>query len=72
MFSKSLKTLLLTDHQRWLLLPPQNAKHENTPRQLREMGSLFDGKYNQHVLAITEAYLEPSRKSKMELFSKNG
>ena len=27
----------------------KRSKHENTPRQLRAMGSLFDGKYNQHV-----------------------
>ena len=38
------------------------------------MGSLLDGKYSQRgnrFLPITEAYLEPSQKSKMELFGEN-
>ena len=37
------------------------------------MGSLFDGKYNQWgnwFLPITEAYLEPSRTSKITLLQK--
>ena len=29
--------------------PSQDAKHKNTLSQLHAMGSLFDGKYNQHV-----------------------
>ena len=46
----------------------QDAKHKNTLRQLHEMGSLFDGKYNQwdnRFLPITEEYLEPSWKCMM-------
>ena len=38
------------------------------------MGPLFDRKYSQwdnRFLLITEAYLDPSRKSTMELFCKN-
>ena len=38
------------------------------------MGSSFDGKYSQwgnRSLPILEAYLEPSRKPKEELFSEN-
>ena len=38
------------------------------------MGSLFRGKYSQwdnSFLPITEAYLEPSRKSTMKRFGKN-
>ena len=38
------------------------------------MGSLLDGKHSQRgnrFLPITEAYLEPSQKSKMQLFGEN-
>ena len=51
----------------------QDAKHQNTTWQLHSMDSLFDGKCSQRgntFLFITEAYLEPSRKSTMKLFCK--
>ena len=51
----------------------QDAKHQNTLWQLHAMNSLFDGKYSQwgnRFLPITEAYLEPSRKSTMKIFCK--
>ena len=70
-FAKFLKTLLTTSGGCFFL--SQDAKHQNTLWQLHAMGSLFDGKCSQwgnRFLPITEAYLEPSRKSTMKLFCK--
>ena len=59
--------------ENFVMLLTNDAKHKNTVRQPHALGSLFDRKYSQwdnRFQLVTEAYLEPSRKSKMELFYK--
>ena len=66
--AKVLKIFLLTGNLPWMLLSVTRCKNKNT------MGSLFNGKYSQwgyRFLPITEAYLEPSQKSRRELFFEN-
>ena len=70
-FEKFLKIMLISSDGCSIL--SQGTKHQNTLWQLPAMGSLLDDKYRQwgnRFLLITEAYLEPSRKSTTRVFCK--